>query len=147
MSGHGCFLTSNLTAMTIKSTLDKDDNLNNPRKPAEPNTDHPHKLGLDEWNERLDNNLEGESYGDPQADENAKEYSDHFNQDKEQPAVVPPSAPRGAKDGLDNTGTQGYDSLSDDSFTGSSEKGDDEDYQSRTGSSSSDFADPKDIGK
>ncbi|RYG14457.1 MAG: hypothetical protein EOO07_16795 [Chitinophagaceae bacterium] len=47
------------------------------------------------------------------------------------------------RDGLDNTGTQGYDSLSDDAFTGSSQKpaqnpGDDE---SHTGSTGDDFHD------
>lgn len=30
--------------------------------------------GLDEWNERLDHNLEPESTGDIRADENAEEY-------------------------------------------------------------------------
>lgn len=48
-----------------------------------------------------------------------------------------------ARDGYDNTGTQGYDSLTDDAFTGSSDKpgehpGED---QSGTGSSSKDFPD------
>lgn len=49
------------------------------------------------------------------------------------------------KDGLDNTGTQGYDSLTDDAFTGSSEKPKEHpnEYQSRTGSSSKDFHDAK----
>ena len=53
------------------------------------------------------------------------------------PDTVPP------RDGLDNTGTQGYDSLSDDAFTGSSKKPAQhpDEYQSRTGSSSSDFHD------
>ncbi|WP_316766392.1 hypothetical protein [Pedobacter frigiditerrae] len=63
-----------------------------------------------------------------------------------------PSAPKvmqqstAPKDGLDNTGTQGYDSLTDDAFTGSSEKPDEHpnEYQSRTGSSSKDFHDAKD---
>jgi len=64
--------------MAIQSNLDKDDNLNNPQKPAENNTDHTNKTGLDQWNERLDENLEGESKGDPQADENAKQYSEQF---------------------------------------------------------------------
>lgn len=45
------------------------------------------------------------------------------------------------RDGYDNTGTQGYDSLTDDAFTGSSAKP--EQYpnedQSRTGSASGDF--------
>lgn len=50
------------------------------------------------------------------------------------------------KDGLDNTGTQGYDSLTDDGFTGSSEKPSEhpDEYQSRTGSSSKDFHEAKD---
>lgn len=56
--------------------------------------------------------------------------------------LITPSTPIGPKDGLDNTGTQGYDSLSDDGYTGSPEKklenpGDDE---SHTGSSSEDFS-------
>jgi hypothetical protein len=127
--------------MTIKSTLDKEDNLNDPRKPAEPNTDRLDKTGLDEWNQRLDNNLEAEHAGDPQADDNAKQYSEHIADEAKPAPLLPPSAPRGAKDGLDNTGTQGYDSLSDDSFTGSSGKENDQDYQSHTGSSSSDFDD------
>lgn len=47
------------------------------------------------------------------------------------------------RDGLDNTGTQGYDSLSDDAFTGSSEKPKEnpEDHESHTGSSGDDFHD------
>lgn len=50
------------------------------------------------------------------------------------------------RDGLDNTGTQGYDSLSDDAYTGNSTKplehpNDDE---SGTGSASTDFHDAKD---
>ncbi|RZL50708.1 MAG: hypothetical protein EOP00_02995 [Pedobacter sp.] len=46
-----------------------------------------------------------------------------------------------AKDGLDNTGTQGYDSLTDDAFTGSSQKPSEHlnETESRTGSSSADF--------
>lgn len=59
---------------------------------------------------------------------------------------ITPSTPVSPRDGLDNTGTQGYDSLTDDAFTGSSEKpkenpGDDE---SHTGSSSEDFDDTAD---
>lgn len=51
------------------------------------------------------------------------------------PATVAP------RDGLDNTGTQGYDSLSDDAFTGSSKKSakHPNDSDSGTGSSSKDF--------
>ncbi|SFH23503.1 hypothetical protein [Pedobacter insulae] len=49
------------------------------------------------------------------------------------------------RDGLDNTGTQGYDSLSDDAFTGSSEKPleNPDNHESGTGSSSEDFPDIK----
>ena len=32
--------------------------------------------GLDKWNDRLDHNLESEKEGDPQADENAADYSE-----------------------------------------------------------------------
>lgn len=47
------------------------------------------------------------------------------------------------RDGLDNTGTQGYDSLTDDAFTGSSKKPAEHpnDTESGTGSSSEDFPD------
>lgn len=49
------------------------------------------------------------------------------------------------KDGLDNTGTQGYDSLTDDAFTGSSKKPQQHpnEEESGTGSSSEDFPDLK----
>ena len=55
--------------------------------------------------------------------------------------LITPSTPIGPKDGLDNTGTQGYDSLSDDGYTGSSEKPaqNPDEEQSGTGSSSEDF--------
>ncbi|MDQ8003449.1 MAG: hypothetical protein REI64_01540 [Pedobacter sp.] len=45
------------------------------------------------------------------------------------------------RDGYDNTGTQGYDSLTDDAYTGSSDKPNQypNEDQSRTGSSSEDF--------
>jgi hypothetical protein len=54
---------------------------------------------------------------------------------------ITPSTPTGPKDGLDNTGTQGYDSLSDDGYTGSSSKPAEnpDDEESHTGSSSEDF--------
>ncbi|HWW40377.1 hypothetical protein [Pedobacter sp.] len=57
--------------------------------------------------------------------------------------VVNLSLPDGPRDGLDNTGTQGYDSLSDDGYTGSSKKPDEhpDDHESHTGSSSADFDD------
>ena len=62
---------------------------------------------------------------------------------KEQENNTEPVKPR---DGLDNTGTQGYDSLSDDAYTGSSEKPSENptETESRTGSRSSDFHDAKD---
>jgi hypothetical protein len=45
------------------------------------------------------------------------------------------------RDGYDNTGTQGYDSLTDDAFTGSSNKPEEHqgETESGTGSSSDDF--------
>ncbi|WP_449437131.1 hypothetical protein [Pedobacter steynii] len=57
--------------------------------------------------------------------------------------TITPSTPVSPRDGLDNTGTQGYDSLSDDAYTGSSDKPDEnpEDDESHTGSSSEDFED------
>lgn len=53
------------------------------------------------------------------------------------------SEPITPRDGLDNTGTQGYDSLTDDAFTGSSKKPNEHpnDNESGTGSSSKDFPD------
>ncbi len=56
---------------------------------------------------------------------------------KHEKETVPP------RDGLDNTGTQGKDSLSDDAFTGSSNKPqeDPDNDESGTGSSSKDFHD------
>ena len=56
---------------------------------------------------------------------------------------ITPSTPVGPKDGFDNTGTQGYDSLSDDAYAGSSTKPDEnpDDNESHTGSSSEDFDD------
>lgn len=47
------------------------------------------------------------------------------------------------RDGFDNTGTQGYDSLTDDAFTGSSKKPSEHpnETESGTGSSSEDFPD------
>jgi len=104
------------------------------------------KTGLDQWNERLDNNLESEDTGNTNADERAKEFSEQEGSgDQSDAPLITPSTPLGPKDGLDNTGTQGYDSLSDDGFVGSSGKEDDKNYDSHTGSSSEDFDDPKDI--
>lgn len=47
------------------------------------------------------------------------------------------------RDGYDNTGTQGKDSLSDDAFTGSSKKptANSDDHESGTGSKGEDFHD------
>ena len=58
---------------------------------------------------------------------------------------ITPSTPVSPRDGLDNTGTQGYDSLSDDAYTGSSDKPAEnpEDEESHTGSASEDFEDKK----
>lgn len=55
--------------------------------------------------------------------------------------AVTPSTPVSPRDGLDNTGTQGYDSLSDDAYAGSSDKPkrNPDDHESHTGSSSEDF--------
>lgn len=54
---------------------------------------------------------------------------------------ITPSTPVSPRDGLDNTGTQGYDSLSDDGYVGSSPKPGEnpDDSESHTGSSSEDF--------
>jgi len=49
-----------------------------------------------------------------------------------------------AKDGLDNTGTQGYDSLSDDSYNSDDKHPTVESAASKTGSSSKDFDTPDD---
>ncbi|MHA4896763.1 hypothetical protein ACXZ1K_18585 [Pedobacter sp. PWIIR3] len=50
-----------------------------------------------------------------------------------------PFQPQGPRDGLDNTGTQGYDSLKDDGYVGSTKKELDNEHQDGTGSSSEDF--------
>jgi hypothetical protein len=52
--------------------------------------------------------------------------------------VVNLSLPDGPQDGLDNTGTQGKDSLSDDAYTGSSKKPDEHSNDDHTGHSSDD---------
>jgi len=59
---------------------------------------------------------------------------------KKEEVVVDPFQPKGPRDGYDNTGTQGYDSLKDDGYTGSTEM-DTEGKQDGTGSSSKDFPD------
>lgn len=50
-----------------------------------------------------------------------------------------PFQPKGPRDGLDNTGTQGADSLKDDGYVGSTDKKVDDSYEDGTGSSSEDF--------
>jgi len=52
--------------------------------------------------------------------------------------VSDPFQPKGPRDGYDNTGTQGYDSLKDDGYKGSLKKPSNEDRDG-TGSSSEDF--------
>lgn len=52
-----------------------------------------------------------------------------------------PFQPKGPRDGLDNTGTQGADSLKDDGYVGSTEKQAEEGHEDGTGSSSEDFHD------
>jgi hypothetical protein len=48
--------------------------------------------------------------------------------------VNDPFQPQGPRDGLDNTGTQGYDSLKDDGYTGDAEKDVDSDTNDGTAS-------------
>jgi hypothetical protein len=50
-----------------------------------------------------------------------------------------PFQPQGPRDGLDNTGTQGADSLKDDGYIGSTKKKVDGTHEDGTGSSSEDF--------
>lgn len=50
-----------------------------------------------------------------------------------------PFQPQGPRDGLDNTGTQGYDSLKDDGYTGSGKENTEDEHEDGTGSSSEDF--------
>lgn len=62
-----------------------------------------------------------------------------MSEDNSKDKPITPSTPISPRDGLDNTGTQGKDSLSDDGFAGTSPKADDGDSESHTGSSSEDF--------
>ncbi|SER44639.1 hypothetical protein [Pedobacter rhizosphaerae] len=62
---------------------------NTPKGPAgkktfspEGNDEQSVKKGLDNWNDRLDNNLEPEDHNDVSADERAKEYTDKFRDQK-----------------------------------------------------------------
>jgi hypothetical protein len=62
----------------------------NPKIPAdkkiltpEDNKEESVKKGLDNWNDRLDHNLEPEDHNDVSADERAKEYTDKFRDQKE----------------------------------------------------------------
>jgi hypothetical protein len=50
-----------------------------------------------------------------------------------------PFQPKGPRDGLDNTGTQGADSLKDDGYVGSTDKKVEDSHEDGTGSSSEDF--------
>ncbi|MEJ7560685.1 MAG: hypothetical protein WKF66_20410 [Pedobacter sp.] len=50
-----------------------------------------------------------------------------------------PFQPQGPRDGLDNTGTQGKDSLKDDGYVGSTKKETEDTHEDGTGSSSEDF--------
>jgi len=52
-----------------------------------------------------------------------------------------PFQPQGPRDGLDNTGTQGADSLKDDGYVGSTQKKVKDTHEDGTGSSSEDFHD------
>ncbi|MET1054364.1 MAG: hypothetical protein ABWY16_03565 [Pedobacter sp.] len=54
--------------------------------------------------------------------------------DQREKIVKDPFQPQGPRDGLDNTGTQGYDSLKDDGYTGDSEKDTDGDTKDGTAS-------------
>jgi len=47
----------------------------NPKNDSEKNKSND---GLDNWNNRLDENLEQSNYNDTDADEKAKEYSEQF---------------------------------------------------------------------
>lgn len=71
-----------------------------------------------------------------------KEHQEN-NQQKKKPDNIAFDGfqPKGPRDGLDNTGTQGYDSLKDDAYTGSSPKDVNQDTEDGTGSSSKDFPD------
>lgn len=53
---------------------------------------HTHPDGLDKWNDRLDQNLESEKEGNPEADENAAEFSKKYgsgNQTDEGKPILP----------------------------------------------------------
>ncbi|MHA4894004.1 hypothetical protein ACXZ1K_04575 [Pedobacter sp. PWIIR3] len=53
-----------------------------PTDQDKPKTGNLNETGLDEWNARLDNNLEPEAEADPFADENAGEYQRNVGHDK-----------------------------------------------------------------
>ena len=55
-----------------------------------------------------------------------------LNKKKPEEVVVDPFQPKGPRDGYDNTGTQGYDSLKDDGYTGSSPKDTDDGHEDGT---------------
>jgi len=68
--------------------------------------------------------------------------NEHNNKQEKQPGhnVSDPFQPKGPRDGYDNSGTQGYDSLKDDGYEGTLKKPS-EGYEDGTGSSSEDFHD------
>ena len=55
------------------------------QKSPAPKNGNLNKTGLDEWNDRLDNNLEPEGEADVQADENAEDFQDDAD-DEAKPA-------------------------------------------------------------
>lgn len=58
--------------------------MENPKKDLSENKSQNEK-GLDNWNARLDQNLEKEEHNDLIADENAKEFSEQFdNEEKDE---------------------------------------------------------------
>ncbi|HEY0177104.1 MAG TPA: hypothetical protein VGC08_12045 [Pedobacter sp.] len=69
------------------------------------------------------------------------EGQEEKDQKKTERTANDPFQPKGPRDGYDNTGTQGYDSLKDDGYTGSSPKDVNSGHEDGTGSSSKDFPD------
>lgn len=70
-------------ATSAKDAEEVDVNLSEP---------HHHPDGLDKWNDRLDHNLEREKEGNPEADENAADYSKKYgsgDQSDEDKPILP----------------------------------------------------------
>jgi hypothetical protein len=64
-----------------------------------------------------------------------EEHKKHTPKTENSEKVVnDPFQPQGPRDGLDNTGTQGYDSLKDDGYTGDAEKAADDETNDGTAS-------------